>query len=461
MKLTTTDGADPNYLATVIKLPTIKEHPNADKLELVEVFGDSIVIGKGSYTQGDKVVYFPVESCLSRKFLSHFNLFDKVDLNADGKTKGYFSTSARVKAIRLREIPSQGFLFKVSDLAKYYEIDENTFSIGDIFDTVGDDTLVTKYVKGSSKGSGDSNVKKSRLPKWVDATIGILPRRIRIFVYKPVNAWFNRGMEGIKAQIVDGHFAYHYKTEHLGKNMFLVKDSDRIVITSKLHGTSAVFGNVLCKRSMNPLRSLWNKLGGNIPTTEHKFVYSSRSVLKNRKDGKYTEDVWGDWAKKLDGEIRYNTIFYGEIVGHTSSGKTIQPNYDYGVLPKESEFRVYRVTYNLGHTTYEMDWDEIESECDRIGLKTVPILYHGYADALFPEIPKDENWNDQFLSVMKDTYLDKDCDLCKGKIVNEGVVLRVDNIGTNPRALKFKSPKFVIKESSARDKGVEDMEEDA
>ena len=39
------------------------------------------------------------------------------------------------------------FLFKVSELVKYYEIDENTFNLGDTFDTVGDDILVKKYAK--------------------------------------------------------------------------------------------------------------------------------------------------------------------------------------------------------------------------------------------------------------------------------------------------------------------------
>ena len=165
MKLKITEGADPNYLATVVEVPTIKEHPNAERLELVEIFGNTIVIGKGSYTKGDKVVYFPVEAQISKKFLSWANLLDKPELNADQKTKGFFQSKGRVRAVALRGIPSQGFLFKVSELAKYYEIEENTFSIGDIFDTVGSDLLVTKYIKGDSKKSGEVNVKKSRVPK--------------------------------------------------------------------------------------------------------------------------------------------------------------------------------------------------------------------------------------------------------------------------------------------------------
>ena len=145
------EGADPNYLATVVKVPKIQEHPNANKLEIVEIFGNTIVVGKDSYTEGETVVYFPVESALCPKFLSWANLFDKPELNADQLTKGYFQSKGRVRAVALRGIPSQGFLFKVNLLAEYLEVDSTQFKVGETFDTVGNVQLSTKYVKGTEK----------------------------------------------------------------------------------------------------------------------------------------------------------------------------------------------------------------------------------------------------------------------------------------------------------------------
>ena len=460
MKLSITEGADPNYLATVVKVPTIKNHPNADKLELVEVFGNTIIIGKGLYTEGELVVYFPVESAISLKFLSWANLRDHAELNADGKTKGFFGKHGRVKAIGLRGMPSQGFLYKVSELAKYYETDENTFSLGDTFDTVGDDPLVKKYVKGTDRAPGEQNVKKSRVPKWLDKTIGVMPRPIRRNAYVFVNAWFNRNSEGIKSQIVEGEFKFHYKTEHLGRNIFLVNPDDFITISSKMHGTSAIYSNILCKKPFNPIRSIANKLGYNIPTTEHKFVYSSRSVLKNRRDGKFTDDVWGIIASEIKDEIPWAYTVYGEIVGYTPGGAMIQKNYDYGVTKGDCEFRVYRITSNLSNgEVYEHEWYEIEEFCMEHGLQTVPVYYNGYAKDLFADtVPVDDSWNENFLTKLKETYLDQPCELCTTGVVNEGIVLRIEN---NPKriALKFKSPQFNIAETKLRDENYEDLEE--
>lgn len=455
-----TEGADPNYLATVVKVPTINVHPNAERLSIVEVFGNTIIVGKGSYNEGDLVVYFPVECAISRKFLSWANLLDKAELNADGVTKGFFGKQSRVKAISLRSIPSQGFLFKVSELAKYYEIDEDTFKNGDVFDTVGDDVLVTKYVKGTERNKGENNVKKSRVPNWLNTTIGVLPRPIRRGAYTFINAWYNRDSEGIKSQIVDGEFKFHHKTEQLGRNIFLVKPEDFITITSKLHGTSAIFSNILCKKKFSPLRTLGNLIGMKIENIEYKFVYSSRSVLKNRRDGKFTDDVWGIIASELHDKIPQGYSVYAEIVGYTPGGATIQKNYDYGVTKGECELRVYRITYNLGDgKTHELEWYEIEEFCYENGLKTVPLYYGGLAGTLF-DIPLSTDWSNTFLSKLKEEYLDKTCELCTTGVVNEGVVLRIESKETKT-ALKFKSPKFTIAESAARDNNEADMEEDS
>ena len=460
MKLKITEGADPNYLATVVKVPTIKEHPNADKLEIVDVFGNSIIIGKGSYTEGELVVYFPIESAISLKFLSWANLRDSAEMNADGKTKGFFGKHGRVKAISLRSIPSQGFLFKVSELVKYYEIDENTFNLGDTFDTVGDDILVKKYVKGNSRGSGEQNVKKSRVPKWLDKTIGIMPRPIRRNAYIFINSWYNRNSEGIKSQIVDGEFRFHYKTEQLGRNIFVLKPEDFITISSKMHGTSAILSNIVCKKPFNPIRSIGNKFGAKIPSTEYKFVYSSRSVLKNRRDGKFTDDVWGIIASELKDKIPEGYTVYGEIVGYTPGRAMVQKNYDYGITRGECEFFAYRITYNLSDgKVKELEWHEIEEFCYEHGMRNVKVYYNGLASDLF-DIPLDKDWHENFLAKLKDTHLDNVCEQCTTGSINEGIVLRIES-SEKKTALKFKSPKFLIQESAARDNNEEDMEEDS
>lgn len=454
------EGADPNYLATVVKVPTIKPHPNADKLELLEIFGNTIVVGKGSYTEGELVVYFAVESAICAKFLSWANLFDKPELNQDQLTKGYFQSKGRVRAVALRGIPSQGFLFKVSELSKYFETQTNFFKVGETFDTVGSEVLVTKYIKGTEKETNTAT-KKTRVPKWIEATIGVLPRPMRRRCYIGVNYLFNKKSEGIKSQLVEGQFKFHYKTEHLGKNIHVVKPDDYITITSKFHGTSAIYANILCKKRFSIIDYLWNLLiGHDTPTEEYKFVYSSRSVLKNRRDGTLTDDVWGIIASEIRDEIPEGFTVYGEIVGYTASGKTIQKGYDYGCRPNECDFRVYRITENMGKDGIrELEWSEIEEFCYSRGMRTVPMYYTGPAEELFP-IPLNKDWQDTFLNKLKESYLDLPCRECTNDVVAEGIVLRIES-SPNKSAFKFKSPKFLLKETEERDNDETNIEDES
>jgi tRNA-binding EMAP/Myf-like protein len=322
MKLKISEDADVNYLASVIKIVDIKDHPNADRLSLTEVFGNTVILAKGSYEIGEVCVYFPVESCLHPKFLSWANLYDKPELNSDGKTKGFFSNKGnRVKAVKLREIPSQGFLFKVSELAKYYGVSPNIFSVGESFNVVGEDLLVTKYIRPdrSDRSVQNQASTKNKIPNWVNSILGFLPRPIRTVLFKPVKWYFGLSKDdGIKSLIVDGQFKFHYKTEHLGKNIWLIKPHDYITITSKLHGTSAIFSNILCKKPLSIFQSMRKYMGFDVVEFEYKEVYSSRSVLKNRRDNKHTDDVWGKHMAELSGNISPGISMYGEIVGYSS-----------------------------------------------------------------------------------------------------------------------------------------------
>lgn len=458
-------NCDPNYLATVIECPELKPHPNADKLELATVFGGDVIVAKGQYQKGEKLVYFPVESCISQKFLTWANLLDKAELNADGKTKGFFTSKgdgySRVKAVKLREIPSQGFLFKVSKLAEYYDVKESVFKLGESFDTVKDDLLVKKYI-AVQRNTGNQNETKKRIPKWVENTLCVFPRPIRKRLYNGINYFYNRNRQGIGRLIVDGHWAFHGSTEQLGKNIFKINPDDCIIVSSKWHGTSAVYGNILCKKPFNIFRYIGKKIGLDVKETENKLVYSSRTILKNRRDGKFTDDVWGVIASRLDGKIPKGFTVYGEIVGYASPNKMIQKNYDYGVKQGECEFLVYRMTEYTPDGIRECSWWDIEEFCSGEGLKHVPVYYKGKAKDMF-DIPYNPDfepnvWREQFLTALKDKYLDKTCEFCTTGVVNEGIVLRNES-DLKRTALKYKSPLFNIHEGKLRDENYQDMEE--
>lgn len=459
-KITIRDDSDPNYLATTIIMPEIKPHPNADRLSVVTVFGNEVVIGKGMYEEGEKVVYFPVESKLDLEFLSWANLLEIPEMNADKTVKGFFNTKGRVRAINLRGIPSQGFLFKVSKLAEYFNVKETLFQNGESFNEVNGVLLVDKYIMGDKSPNSSSKKRNKKVPFLVDKVISVFPRSIRKPCYTAANRFFSKDKETLTSYMIPDQFKFHYKTEQLGKNIFKVNPDDDIVVTSKLHGTSAIYAHVICQNKLN----LWDFISlcfhRPVKTADYKHVYASRSKIKARLDQTYTDDVWGVIAEEMDYDVPRDHIVYGEIVGYTPTNRLIQKNYDYGLTEGNCEFRVYRIVKNTEDGPVELSWEEIEDMCHDYQWNHVPVYYKGKAKDLFPEIETDESWSSKFLDKLKEIYLDKPDEFCKNDVINEGIVVR-NETRPDKLAFKFKSPMFLLKETEERDNGESNMEDDS
>jgi RNA ligase (TIGR02306 family) len=59
------------YKVPLTQILEIKEHPNADRLEIAVVYGFEVVVGKGSYKTGDTVIYIPIDSILPQDLEDH------------------------------------------------------------------------------------------------------------------------------------------------------------------------------------------------------------------------------------------------------------------------------------------------------------------------------------------------------------------------------------------------------
>lgn len=90
-------------LATIQTIKEIKEHPNADSLELAKVLGYTVVVKKGEFQPGDKCLYVAVDSILPPE--PEFEFLEKVKY--------------RIKPVKLRGIISQGICFPLSVADKY------------------------------------------------------------------------------------------------------------------------------------------------------------------------------------------------------------------------------------------------------------------------------------------------------------------------------------------------------
>lgn len=432
MKLTISEGADPNYLASVVTIKNIRPHSNADRLRLTTVFGNQVIISTTNY-EGELMVYFPVESAICAKYLTWANMFDDVGLNADPKApKGYFSTKRRVKPAKLRGEISNGIVIPVAKIAEFFGISESEFKDGDTFDTVGDEKFVEKYIPRITK-QGEAREPRVKGPKE----------------------------KGVKELLLPNQFRFHDKTTQLGRAVHTILPNDIISVTSKLHGTSAVFANILSKVDI-PKWKRWicEFVGIRYEMEEYKFIYSSRNTIKSRRDGSFTDDVWGEWAQALEPKLPAGFSIYGEIVGYTKNGRAIQKDYAYGCNPLENQLYVYRVTYTdrVGQVL-ELDWQAVRDFCEQYNLQAVPTYFYGKASDLFDIDTEEGNWNDKFLELLTETYLEKPCEICNTGIVREGICLRRET-SSHKNAWKLKSFAFLQKESADRDNDVSNMEEE-
>lgn len=453
------ESANQNYICQIVKIGITEPVPNSDNLLMTSVQGNIVVINK-TIKEGDMMIYFPVECQIQDWYLKQNNLYSSKELNSDPTKKGFIGNNGRVRCIKLRNQPSQGLLMPISSLGEGFNHDLK-MQIGKEFDTFNGKLLVKKYIIKSI------DISKTNLK-------GVKKTKEKEF-----------------SKVIENQFNYHINTPQLGKNIHNINPKDIVSITRKLHGTSGISSYVLCKQpvslSQKIVININNKVfhpiikffGGKIGICEsvdidYDYLYSSRKVIKNDRikanKGFYGVDVWGYAHEVVKPALKKGMTMYYEIVGYLPSGKGIQGDYDYGcVLPSVNEdytvgkhFKVfvYRITMtNPDGFVTEYTAKQVQEYCFQNMLTPVPEVFYGSIDSLYYQKPdmNDDQWRDALLSVLREKYLEKDCDLCFNNVPDEGVVIRKE--GLDLSVFKFKSFRFLQKETEELDKGIENIED--
>lgn len=92
-----------SLIIPVVTVRNARPHPNADKLDLVEVLGYQMVTGKGRWQDGMLAVYFPADTVLPDEWVDKFNV------------RPYVGSGNRIKRARLRGEPSFGLIVEPAD----------------------------------------------------------------------------------------------------------------------------------------------------------------------------------------------------------------------------------------------------------------------------------------------------------------------------------------------------------
>lgn len=425
------EKANPNYLSQVVRLDNIVPHPNADRLQIAVIQGNSVIVSLDA-KEGDVYVYFPLECAINKEFLSWGNSFSDKTMNSNKEVVGFFGKHGRVKALRLRSVPSMGYALPFDKLCNWLEektgksVDFKENLVGTEFDSYDDILVCEKYVNPVA-------LKKQNKEK----------KNQKKVVREP--------------KVVDGQFKFHQDTVQLKKSIHNISPNDYIAITRKLHGTSWVAARLLCNKKLTWQEKLLKKFGVKIVDTEYDLLWASRRVLKNgyvevgNKDHFYSYDLWEEIAKSVEYAIQDSITLYGECVGYTKNGGYIQNGYDYGCPVGQFKTYIYRITTtNQSGQVYEFSHKQVKEYCERFNLTMVPELYCGKAGDLYPDLSVKEHWHENFLQRLIDDYLEKDCDLCKSqKVPDEGICLRKDIFDIE--VYKLKSFKFLEWETKQLD----------
>lgn len=486
-----------SYTAFITRIKNLHPHPNADRLQIGECFGNQIVVSL-EYTDNQLGIYFPSDGQLSVEFAEANNLLRKKDENGNN-IGGYMDASKRnVTAIKLRGEKSDGLFLPLKSLESFGDV--TTLHEGDRIDNFNGHEICCKYIpRRNHRHGGVSNGNRTRKKKVPVAPL----------------------------------FIEHADTEQLAYNIGAFKTGDEIEITLKMHGTSQrtaylpvfkgwkvnnpFFKGIVKKYGDNPNSSKFVRkcveiaMRGATPIYDWGYVSGTRrTVLENFEGGYYGSNEFREQHSKFfEGKLWKGEEVYYEVVGFTHTGAPIMATADnkklndkefvkqygketifsYGCYPdgkKESAFQTTRGTIEIGDITstvndakvyesapqsdiyvYRMtmtneDGDMVEYtpdfmryRCEQMGVKTVPVMWKGtIPHHLSKKVDVDSdndgnlNWTvetfenaGEWIKSIAEHYYDGPDPIGKTH-VREGVVVRILN---RPKFCAYKHKNFSFK----------------
>ncbi|GCD11747.1 hypothetical protein [Clostridium tagluense] len=275
------------YNAYITRIKDIRKHSNADRLQVGECFGNSVIVSLE--TQNDElIVYFPTDGRLSMEYCEKNNLLRKKDANGVN-IGGYLDASSRhVSTIRLRKEQSDGLVMPLKSLETFCDISK--LKEGDIINSLNGILICEKYVP-----------------------------------FRKHNPQQGIAKEKIIHRISYPFFKEHSDTSQLAYSHNAFKKGDLCYITLKQHGTS--------QRTSYSIKEVTKK----IPS----FIQPILKALKIKVKPKRTlalitgtrrvvlSETFDSFRKPhhdfFTGKLRQGETVFCEIVGYENDCKTIMP----------------------------------------------------------------------------------------------------------------------------------------
>lgn len=420
-----------SYCAYVTRIKAVTKHPNADRLQVGEVFGNHVIVGL-DVKEGDLGLYFPTDGRLGLEFAKKNNLLRK-DENGN-PMGGYLDYDKRhITSIRLRGEQSDGLFASLDTLSSFCDISK--LKDGEQITTLNGVLICEKYFPK---------------PKQTNATTTSKSKKKSLTESYPL-------------------FEQHIDTSQLAYNTSKFKEGDTCYITLKLHGTSQRTAHTIKKSNISSFKKVLNKIGFKFkPKKTWEYISGTRRVtLSNFEGGYYGGNAFRkQWHDSFEGKLHKGEEVFYEVVGYIQQDQLIMPECDnkktndkafikqygektrftYGCGTGQNDIYVYRMTKTDedGFVT-EYPTELVQLRCEQMGVKFVPIL-------------------DKFLFTSIEDLMERvkrfedGADPVGNTHVREGIIVRTDN-KEKFTAYKHKNFNFKVLEGIVKSSDVLDIEE--
>lgn len=321
----------------VFRIKEIFKHENADKMEILKIYGFTCCVGKGQFKVGDLAAFIQPDSIVPPTDDYNF-------LRSESDGDDFPVRRRRIKVRRLRGVISQGLVVAAPD--------------------------------GSKEGDDVSDI-------------------LQITHYDPeVHSGFAaKGMGGEQDIPPDGYNPEYDIDTNFNRYGFLLQEGEEIVCTEKVHGSNVRFkfskekNKFYCGSHRRWLRgtmkeqiffknSFWEKLKFRLS------VLFGKSKVSLRKG----KNVWWDTLIAYPNVAKFirdnpDCVIYGEVYG------PIQKGYHYG---SKEDVRFFAFDILRGNEF--VGWDESQEIANDYQIPWVPLRYRGpYSEVMLRDLAEKDS----------------------------------------------------------------------
>jgi RNA ligase (TIGR02306 family) len=318
-----------NFEVPVLRVDSVLDNPNADRLNVVKILGFDCISNKlddGSprYREGDYVAYVPEGAILPEWLLKKMGMWNHE------KNKGGLNGSKgdRVKAIMLRGVLSQGVMIPLKkEFGDLYLENEN---LDLIKVTPGQDVMsileITKYIP--------------EIPNHMAGEVLSLFGYTKKFDFESIQKVKDIFMEGV----------------------------DEVVVTEKIHGTHFTAGYIPDVGNEELFGKNKNIFVSSKGMSSQGLVFKNNEANENNLYVRILNEML---SKHLEEKISdlfplSKVHFFGEVYG-----PKIQGEFSYGEQKPTIRMIAISVDWKF------LDYDDFVELCNKLNVKMVPLLYRG------------------------------------------------------------------------------------